>query len=249
MWGKCLIIPWNLVERRPEKAGKLWCIILQPVRIFILGVVLASVLSCVSSNKTEPEIKEKLNYLHDISPFTSDSLVNVVVEIPAGTNEKWEVNKQTGNIEWQQVTPDSMRIIDYLVYPANYGFVPQTLLSETIGGDGDPVDVFILGPSIAQGRIVKAKIVGIIHMMDDSVWDSKLLAVDITSPGFNVNSYDMLVNQYPGVIEIMKLWLSNYKGPGYVDILSVNDETDALRYLKRANFDYIELQTKQNEIK
>lgn len=214
------------------------------MRFIILGGLFIFILSCVSSNKDEPEIEEKLNYLHDISPFTPDSLVNVVIEIPAGTNEKWEVNKETGNIEWQLVTPDSMRIINYLVYPANYGFVPQTLLSEAIGSDGDPVDVFVLGPSIARGKIVKAKIVGIIHMMDDSVWDSKLLAVDFTSPGFNVNSYEMLVNQYPGVIEIMKLWLLNYKGTGRVDILSVNDETDAISYLQRANFDYIELQTK-----
>jgi inorganic pyrophosphatase len=226
-------------------AGKRSCNSLQHVRIIILGVLFILHYSCGRSNKNEPEKKEKLNYLHDIYPFISDSLVNVVIEIPAGTNEKWEVNKQTGNIECQQVTPDSLRMIDYLVYPANYGFVPQTLLSETDGGDGDPVDVFILGPSIPRGEIVKVRIVGIIHMIDDYELDPKLLAVDFDSPVLDVSSYEMLVNKYPGVVEIIRLWLSNYKGPGYIDILSVNDENDALHYLKRANFDYIELQTKQ----
>ena len=214
------------------------------MRIIIFGGLFILLFSCGRSNKAEPEIKENLNYLHDIAPFTSDSLVNVVIEIPAGSNQKWEVNKETGRIVWQQVTPDSFRTVDYLAYPANYGFVPQTLLPVTTGGDGDPVDVFVLGQSIVRGNIVKARIVGIIHMMDDNEWDSKLLAVDINSPIFNVYSYEMLVNQYPGVVEIIKLWLLNYKGPGCVDILSVNDETDALQYLKRATFDYIELNTK-----
>lgn len=180
------------------------------------------------------------NFLYNIAPFKSDSLVNVVIEIPAGSNQKWEVNKVTGRIEWEQVTPDSVRIINYLPYPANYGFVPQTFLPKATGGDGDPVDVFVLGSSIARERIVKVKIVGIIHMLDNSESDSKLLAVNTEEPGFDINSLEMLTNTYPGVIDIIKLWLINYKGPGKIKILSVNDEKDALRFLNTAHIDYID---------
>ena len=197
--------------------------------------------ACGNSDRDENTVINAHNYLHDIAPFTSDSLVNVVIEIPAGTNQKWEVNKETGQIEWEQVTPDSFRVIDYLPYPANYGFVPQTLLPEASGGDGDPVDVFVLGSSIAREKIVKVRIVGIIHMLDDNEYDSKLLAVNTDEPGFDVNSFEMLNNNYPGVIDIIKLWLLHYKGPGSVEILSVNDEKDAVRYLKTAYNDYIEL--------
>ncbi len=206
--------------------------------------VLVLLNACGNKVRVDKEANNPINLLHDISAFTSDSLVNVVIEIPAGTNQKWEVSKTSGQIEWEQVTPDSSRVIDYLPYPANYGFVPQTLLTEASGGDGDPVDVFVLGSSIDREKIVKVRIFGIIHMLDDNESDSKLLAVNIDGPGFDVNSNDMLNNNYPGVTDIIKLWLIHYKGPNKVKILSVNDETDAVQYLKAAHFDYIELKTK-----
>jgi inorganic pyrophosphatase len=181
---------------------------------------------------------EKQDFLHDIRPFTVDSLVNVVIEIPAGTSEKWEVNKVNGQIEWEQVTPDSFRIIDYLPYPANYGFVPQTLLNEASGGDGDPVDVFVLGPAIARGSVIKTRIVAIIYMLDDDETDTKLLAVEINNPFLNINSYDILVNNYPGIIDILKIWLTNYKGPNRIEVLSIENERDAIHLLKTAHFDY-----------
>lgn len=195
--------------------------------------------TCGNSGKDENTVIKPHNYLHDIAPFTSDSLVNVVIEIPAGTNQKWEVNKVTGRVEWEQVTADSFRIINYLPYPANYGIVPQTLLPAVSGGDGDPVDVFVLGTSIVRERIVKVNIVGIIHMLDNNESDSKLLAVNTEEPGFDINSLEMLTNTYPGVIDIIKLWLNHYKGPGKIIILSVNDEKDAFRYLNAAHIDYI----------
>ena len=194
--------------------------------------------ACGHADRVEHSVLDRQNFLHDIAAFTSDSLVNVVIEIPAGTNQKWEVSKETGRIEWEQVTSDSLRIIDYLAYPANYGFVPQTLLPETSGGDGDPVDVFVLGPSIARETVVSVRMVGIIHMLDDHESDSKLLAVDVNNPGFDVNSYEMLVNKYPGVVDIIKLWLLHYKGKGRVNLLSVNDERDAMGYLMKATKAY-----------
>jgi inorganic pyrophosphatase len=191
--------------------------------------------SCNNSGR----IENTVDFLHDIAPFTSDSLVNVVIEIPAGTRQKWEVNKETGQIEWEQVTPGSFRVINYLPYPANYGFVPQTMLPKSSGGDGDPVDVFVLGSSISREKIVKVRIVGIIHILDDNESDSKLLAVNTSEAGFDINSHEMLINKYPGIVEIIRLWLMNYKGANKVKILSVNDEKDAFQYLKSANDDYI----------
>jgi inorganic pyrophosphatase len=179
------------------------------------------------------------NFLYDYQPFTADSLINVVIEIPAGTNQKWEVNKKNGRIEWERVTSDSMRIIDYLAYPANYGFVPQTYLPEFSDGDGDPVDVFVLGPAIPRETVVSVKILGIIHILDDGESDSKLLAVDAESPVLNVKSLAILEEKYPGVVDIIKLWLMNYKGMGNVEFLSVNDEEEAVPYLLAAHVDYL----------
>jgi inorganic pyrophosphatase len=206
--------------------------------------VLILLYACDNPGREENTVNGRTNLLHDIVPFTSDSLVNVVIEIPAGTNQKWEVNKTTGRIEWEQITPDSFRVINYLPYPANYGFVPQTLLPEASGGDGDPVDVFVLGSSIAREKIVKVRIIGIIHMLDDNESDSKLLAVNINDSGFDVHSYEMLIEEYPGVIDIIKLWLLNYKGPDKINILSVNDESEAVRFLETAIINYIDQKNK-----
>lgn len=203
------------------------------------------VFACGNSGKVEMPVINRINYLHDISPFTDDSLVNVVIEIPAGTNEKWEVNKVTGQIEWEQVAADSFRVINYLPYPANYGFVPRTLVPGISGGDNDPLDVFVLGSSIDREEIVKVMVVGMIQMLDDNELDSKLLAVNAEGLEFEVSTLEKLEEIYPGVIDIIKLWLLNYKGHGEVQILSVNDEKDAIRFLATAYEDYVEQETKK----
>ncbi len=90
--------------------------------------------------------------------------------------------------------------------------MPQTLLPEVSGGDGDPFDVFVLGSSIDREKIVKVRIVGIIHMLDDNESDSKLLAVKTEEVEFDVNILEKLNEIYPGVVDIIKLWLIHYKG-------------------------------------
>jgi inorganic pyrophosphatase len=211
------------------------------MKVWIKALLVILLHGCCSPERPEQNGVATTDFLHGIAAFTSDSLVNVVIEIPAGTTEKWEVNKETGQIEWERVTQDSLRIVDYLAYPANYGFVPQTLLPEATGGDGDPVDVFVLGPSIAREQIVGVRIIGIIYMLDDHESDSKLLAVSADNKGLNAETFEMLVSNYPGVMEIFRIWLSNYKGQGRIEILSVQDEKHAIRYLKEAHNDYINM--------
>ncbi len=188
---------------------------------------------------------QPLNYLHSITTFTTDSLVNAVIEIPAGTTQKWEVNKETGKLELEQISRDSFRVIDYLPYPANYGFIPQTLLPEGSGGDGDPLDVFILGPLLARGKIVNVRIVGMIKMLDNNETDDKLLAVPTDQSGLKTKSYEMLITRYPAAVEILKLWLMHYKGSGKINILSVNDEKDAMNQLKESHSHYIAQKNKK----
>lgn len=179
------------------------------------------------------------NLLVDYSSFTHDSLVQVVIEIPAGTNEKWEVNKTTGQLEWQVLENGEKRIIQYLAYPANYGFVPQTLVPESTGGDGDPADVFVLGSALIRGSVVKVKIIGMIHMLDENEADPKLLAVHTDDAVFTVNSFEELKERYPGVLEIIKQWLANYKGANRIEIISEGDEKEALSYVNEAHKSFI----------
>ena len=73
-----------------------------------------------------------------------------MIEIPTGTTAKWEVVKPSGELRWEfdQGRP---RVVRYLGYPGNYGMIPRTLLPKEEGGDGDPLDVVVLGPAVPRG--------------------------------------------------------------------------------------------------
>lgn len=93
--------------------------------------------------------------------------VNVMIEIPMGTNIKYEFDKEMEAMVVDRFSKTSMD------YPCNYGFIP-----ETMSGDGDPVDVLVLSEySIAPGMIIHVKPIGMLEMEDESGVDAKVLAV------------------------------------------------------------------------
>ncbi len=209
------------------------------VRVLSSLVLVLSLMAC-KPNNSKDDIVSLTNYLHDIKPFANDSLVNVVIEIAAGTNQKWELNKENGKIEWEKISTDSFRIVNYLPYPANYGFVPQTLLATDKGGDGDPVDVFVIGETMPRNTVCKVRIVGIIYMLDNNAADAKLLGVTANDKTFgNVRSLSDLTQHYNGVVDILKIWLSNYKGANKITVDSMANEVSAISYLKKAHNEYV----------
>jgi inorganic pyrophosphatase len=150
--------------------------------------------------------------LLDAAPATAGSTaVHVVVEIPAGTADKWEV-AENGHVLAIERSDGRLRRIDYLPYPANYGFIPRTRLGAEAGGDGDPVDVVLLGPATPCGAVVRARILGALRLIDDGERDDKLLAVRPGSALGDVRDVDDLKDQYPGVLDILETWFLHYKG-------------------------------------
>ena len=91
--------------------------------------------------------KGENNYLTGYEAVHDDGDINVVVEIPTGSVQKWEVDKTSGNLKWEFVD-GKPREVKYLGYPGNYGMIPRTLLPKELGGDGDPLDVIVLGPAV-----------------------------------------------------------------------------------------------------
>ncbi len=178
--------------------------------IFLVSLVFCC-LSCVKqTNETE---QENINYLKDFSPKDKDGDVNVVVEIPAGTLEKWEVTKPEGELKLENIN-GKPRIVQYIGYPGNYGMIPRTLLPKSEGGDGDPLDVLVLGTSVKRGGVIKVKVLGVLRLLDGGEQDDKLIAVQSDSPFYHVNSIEELAESYNGVTEIVETWFTNYKGPG-----------------------------------
>lgn len=106
----------------------------------------------------------------DLAP----DIVNVVIEVPAHSSNKYEYDKATGMIRLDRVLYAAMR------YPGDYGFVPSTL-----GGDGDPLDVIMLSThAFLPGVLVEARVVGMLHMTDDKGSDNKILGVPVSDPRF-----------------------------------------------------------------
>lgn len=94
---------------------------------------------------------------------------DVLVEIPKGSRNKYEVDHETGKIFLDRVLFTSM------VYPADYGYIEGTL-----GQDGDPLDAMVLLPfPVFPGVIVKARPVAMYHMEDEKGGDDKVLCVPV----------------------------------------------------------------------
>jgi inorganic pyrophosphatase len=161
----------------------------------------------------------------------------VVVEIPTGTLEKWEVNKERGELEWTEIN-GSKRVVDYLGYPGNYGMIPQTLQDSAVGGDGDPLDILILGPPLTRGSLVECRVIGIIRMLDNGEFDDKLVALPAKGYLENIRTMKNLEANYPGVIEILAIWFENYKGKGQVEIKAIDEKKEAFEVLQEAILAY-----------
>jgi inorganic pyrophosphatase len=93
--------------------------------------------------------------------------VNGIIEISTGMRTKYEVDKETGLLKLDRI------LYSAVFYPANYGFIPQTL-----GDDMDPLDIMILCREPIQPLcLVPARVVGVMRMIDQGHADDKILAV------------------------------------------------------------------------
>lgn len=114
-----------------------------------------------------------MNLLHDIPSGTKDAM-NVIVEIPKFSKNKYEIDKETGIIALDRVMHTAQD------YPFDYGFVPQTLFD-----DGDALDVVLLTTyPLMPGILVKARPVAIMEMIDGGDRDDKVVAVPVDDPRF-----------------------------------------------------------------
>jgi len=166
------------------------------------------------------------NFIKDYEPTNPDGTINFVVEIPTGTNGKWEVTKDGTKLAWE-IKNEKPRVVKYLGYVGNYGMIPQTL-----SGDEDPLDVLAIGPAMPRGALARAKLLGVLKYRESDAqtgpMDDKLIAILPDSPIFDdVNSLKELDEKYPEISTIASLWFSNYKGPGEMFFQGVGDLDEA----------------------
>jgi inorganic pyrophosphatase len=113
---------------------------------------------------------------HDVTPGEGlPAEFITVVEIPMGSSVKYELDKQTGLLRLDRI------LYSAVYYPANYGFIPQTLAE-----DDDPLDVLVLCQEpVAPLTLVQARAIGLMTMIDSGKKDHKILAVAMNDPEYN----------------------------------------------------------------
>jgi len=199
----------------------LFYFLITTLQLFFISCVQSEQSQLTNSNSSVSVVGEA-HFISGYNPHSADSLVNVVIEIPTGTNAKWEVEKESGHIAWE-MRDGEPREIQYIGYPGNYGMVPRTL-----AGDGDAIDVLVLGAPIDRGVIAETRVIGVLEMLDDGEQDDKLIAVLPDSHFGRVHNLDQLDQYFPGVSTIIELWFDHYKGPANnVEILGIGDAARA----------------------
>lgn len=99
----------------------------------------------------------------------------VVIEVPKGSKNKYELDKETGFLRLDRVLYSAVH------YPSDYGFIPRTLCE-----DGDALDVLVLSQEpVHPLTIVTARALGVMRMRDDKGLDDKIIAVCVNDPAFS----------------------------------------------------------------
>lgn len=108
-------------------------------------------------------------------PFGTPEKFNVLVEIPKGSQDKYEYDEELHIIKLDRVLYSSQ------AFPTNYGFIPETRAL-----DGDHADAMLFSTNpIFPGTVVEARAIGILDMIDSGEVDNKILAVPVKDPRFN----------------------------------------------------------------
>ena len=137
---------------------------------------------------------------HDVTPGERlPSEFIALIEIPMGSSVKYELDKQTGLLRLDRV------LYSAVYYPANYGFIPQTLAE-----DDDPLDVLVLCQEpVAPLTLVNARAIGIMTMVDSGKKDHKILAVAVDDPEFN--SFQEANELPPHRLMMLRRFFQDYK--------------------------------------
>lgn len=112
---------------------------------------------------------------HGVSLGTkAPEIVAAIIEVPKGSKNKYELDKESGLLKVDRVLYSSVH------YPANYGFLPQTLCE-----DNDPLDILVLGQEpVYPLTIMMARPIGVMKMIDQGEADDKIIAVHADDPAY-----------------------------------------------------------------
>ena len=155
-----------------------------------------------------------------------NSIINVVVEIPTGSNHKIEWNRDLAVMQLDRVEPIIM------AKPTNYGFIPQTL-----DEDGDELDALIITDQpLTTGIFLEARVIGVLEFVDDNEVDDKVIVVpaDDRNTGNAIQSLDDLSSQLLKQIEHHFSHYKDLKKPGSTVVKGFGDAERAKQIIRES---------------
>lgn len=158
-----------------------------------------------------------------------EKTIHVVIENPAGSQEKWEV-RATGRLVQERREGGPVEI-PYLPWPVNAGMIPRTLLAAELGGDGEPLDVLLLGPARERGAVVRARPIGLLRVIDRLERDDKVLAVEEGTPLAKVEDVADLEARFPGVQALLRTWFAQSRRGGGIEVQGYGSRAAAGRLI------------------
>jgi inorganic pyrophosphatase len=166
---------------------------------------------------------------HDLTPGENiPKEFQAVIEIPLGSSVKYELDKASGMIRMDRI------LYSAVYYPANYGFIPQTLAE-----DHDPLDVLVLcQESVAPLTIIQARTIGLMTMIDSGAKDHKIIAVATADPEYN--SYFNASELPPHKMAMVKRFFQDYKQleGKIVEVDDIQSASDAYPVIDHALQEY-----------
>lgn len=171
--------------------------------------------------------KSFINY-GDLATYSGSGHLQMVVEIPAGTNKKFEYDYKT-NAFPADIKNGAERVIEFLAYPGNYGFIPSTMMDSARGGDGDALDILLISEYLETRTLIEVLPIGILVLEDSGKKDSKIIAVPVDERlrTINITSYEQLDSEFSAAKRIIQLWFLGYKGESIMEFKSWEDEIAA----------------------
>ena len=137
---------------------------------------------------------------HEVSPGENiPNSVNAIIEIPKGSKAKYEIDKDSGLLKLDRV------LFSSVMYPANYGFIPQTYCD-----DKDPLDILVLcSVDVYPMSMIEAQVIGVMHMVDNGEQDDKIIAV--AKNDMSVNYINELTELPPHAMKEIVRFFQDYK--------------------------------------
>lgn len=191
------------------------------MRFFISLLVTLICIACAQT--TSPSY-------YELEAFTEEGVLQAVIEIPAGTNAKIEYNPTTNTFENDQINGQD-RIINYLSYPGNYGFIPGTYSDPTKGGDGDALDILVLSSSITTGTVLEVIPIGVLKLLDNGETDYKIIAIpkEVADRTIQMSSIN-----YPQVKEAISAWFLHYNPQDTAQNMGWGNQKEAVLEIRKS---------------